>query len=321
MSRQSFLPFAARRLGHALVVILLAYSFTFLIISVLPGDPVSNMLLDPENGFTEEEIAPIIAHYGLDRPVLEQWWRAISRFALGDLGISLRASRPVSAMLLEALPSTLVLAGTAMLVALLLALAIAYASQSLPRRWGQGVARVLPALSLSVPSFVIGLVLIQVFAFQLGLFRITDPNGAAATVFAALALGIPVSAQIAEVLIANLDHEAGQEYFAVARARGLRLSQLFARHQLRPSALPVVTMIAVSIGELLGGSLITETIFGRKGVGSLVQSAVVTQDFPVLQSLVSLAAVVFVLVNLAADLLYPLLDPRLRRRAAAGRPA
>lgn len=304
-----------RRLAQAAVVVGLAYGFTFAIINVLPGDPISNMLLDPENGFSPEDVAPIIAYYGLDKPVLEQLWMALSRFIVGDLGISLRSNLPVSDLVLAALPSTLLLASAALAVALVLAFVIAFASQNLPLRYGQGLVRLLPAASLSVPSFIIGIFLIQVFAFQLGLFRITDPDSFASTAFAAVALGVPVSAQIAEVLIANLDHEARQDYFFVARSRGLDRLELFSHHQFRPSSLPVVTMIALAVGELLGGSLITEAIFGRSGVGSLVQGAVSGQDYPVIQAVVSLAAVVFVAVNLLADLVYPLLDPRLRKRA------
>ena len=152
----------------------------------------------------------------------------------------------------------------------------------------------------------------QLRGFQLGLFRVIDANSFWATLFAAVALGIPVSARIAEVLIANLDNEARQEYAAVARGRGLGQVRLLLKHLLKPSSLPVVTVIALAIGELLGGSLITETVFGRTGVGSLVQRSVSTQDLPVLQAIVSLAALVFVVVNLVADLVYPLLDPRVK---------
>ncbi|RVT91629.1 ABC transporter permease [Rhodovarius crocodyli] len=314
MKARSYLGFLLRRLVQALVVVVLSYTATFLIINVLPGDPITNMLLDPDNGFSQAEIAPIIAYYGLDRPVPEQLWNSFSRFVTGDLGISLRSNLPVAGLVLEALPSTLVLASSALTVALLVAFALAYGSQNLPPRWGQGILRSIPAVSLAVPTFIIGIFLIQLFAFQLGLFRITSPDSAAATFFAALALGLPVSAQIAEVLITNLDHEARQDYFAVARSRGLSRGALFRRHQLKSSSLPVVTMIALAVGELLGGSLITEAIFGRKGIGSLVQSAAAAQDFPVLLAVVALAAVVFVAVNLLADLVYPLLDPRLRRR-------
>jgi peptide/nickel transport system permease protein len=224
----------------------------------------------------------------------------------------MRSSRPVATLIAEVLPSTLVLASAGLVVALLLAGAIAYGTQFLPKRFGQGLLRGLPSLFLSVPNFVIGLVLIHVFGFQFGLFRVIAPDSFWTTVFAAIALGIPVSAKIAEVLIANLDHESAQEYAAVARGRGLGQLRLFTRHLLKPSSLPVVTVIALAIGELLGGSLITETVFGRTGIGSLVQRSVSTHDLPALQAIVSLAAVVFVIVNLIADLAYPLLDPRVK---------
>ena len=315
----AYRAYAAKRLFQAVVVILLAYVLTFVVVSILPGDPITNVLRNPQSGFSEEEIAEIIAAQGLDRPVLVQLWSSLSAFLTGDLGISMRSHRPVATLIGEVLPSTLILAASGLLVALVLAVVIAYGTRFLPKRYGQGLLRGFPSLFLSVPNFVIGLVLIHIFGFQLGIFRVIEPDSFWATFFAAIALGIPISAQIAEVLIANLDHEADQEYAAVARSRGLSKARLFARHLLKPSALPVVTVIALTIGELLGGSLITETVFGRTGIGSLVQRSVSTQDLPVLQAVVSLAAVVFVVVNLIADLVYPLLDPRVKLLGAPRR--
>jgi peptide/nickel transport system permease protein len=315
----AYRTYAIRRLAQAVVVILLAYVFTFVVVSILPGDPITNVLRNPQSGFTEDEIREIIAAQGLDRPVLVQLWSSLSSFLVGDLGLSMRSQRPVATLIGEVLPSTLILAFSGLAVALVLALVIAYGTRFVPKRFGQGVLRGFPSLFLSVPNFVLGLVLIHIFGFQLGFFRVIEPDSFWATVFAAITLGIPISAQIAEVLIANLDHEAGQEYAAVARSRGLGKMRLFAKHLLKPSSLPVVTVIALTIGELLGGSLITETVFGRTGIGSLVQRSVSTQDLPVLQAVVSLAAVVFVVVNLIADLTYPLLDPRVKLLGAPER--
>ncbi|MDQ1123757.1 ABC transporter permease [Microbacterium trichothecenolyticum] len=302
--------FALRRTGQAIVVVLLAYLFTFFVLSILPGDPISSILRTPDAGFTEDDIARIVAYYGLDQPWWVQLGASLGRFVIGDLGVSLRSNLPVSTLVLDALGSTLSLAAVALLVAIVLAVAIAYGTQFIPARFGQGVVRSLPSLFLSVPNFVIGLLLIHVFAFGLGLFSMIDTETPWGTFFAAVALGIPVSAQLAEVLIASLDHESRQEYVAVARSRGLRQGALFARHLVKPSALPTVTVLALIVGELLGGALITEAIFGRVGIGTLVEQAVASQDLPVLQAVVSLAAIVFVVVNLLADLAYPLLDPR-----------
>lgn len=308
----AYLTYAAKRLGQAIIVILLAYVFTFVVVSILPGDPITSVLRNPQNGFTEQEIAEIIAAQGLDKPILVQLWNSLSAFLIGDLGMSMRSNRPVATLIAEVLPSTLVLAASGITVALVLAFAVAYGTQVVPKKYGQGLLRAFPSLFLSTPNFVIGLFLIHLFGFQLRLFRVIEPDSFWATFFAAVTIGIPFSAQIAEVLIANLDHEAEQDYAAVARSRGIAPSRLFTSHLLKPAALPVVTVIALTVGELLGNSLITETVFGRTGIGSLVQRSVSTQDLPVLQAIVSLGAVVFVVVNLIADLLYPLLDPRVK---------
>ncbi|MDT9595008.1 ABC transporter permease [Nocardioides zeae] len=308
---RAYAAYAARRLGQAVVVVLLAYVFTFLVISVLPGDPVTTTLRNPQNNFSEEEIARIVAYYGLDQPVWVQLWESLSRFVVGDLGLSLRSNLPVADLIGDVLGSTLRLATGALAVALVLAFAIAFGVRHLPGPLSRAL-RSFPSLFLSIPNFLIGLLLLQWFSFQLGLFLVVDAEGGWATFFAAVALGVPVSAQIAEVLIANLDHAARQEYANLARSRGLGGVRLFTLHLLKPSALPVVTVVALTVGELLGGSLITESIFGRNGVGSLVQRSVGTQDLPVIQAVVALAAVVFVVVNLVADLVYPLLDPRVR---------
>jgi peptide/nickel transport system permease protein len=197
------------------------------------------------------------------------------------------------------------------------AVAIAYGAQYLPGKWAAFV-RSIPSFFLSVPNFVIGLVLIELFAFRLHSFTTTDPDGAVATLFAAITLAIPVSAPLAEVLIASLDHESKQEYAVVARSRGLTEAKLFARHLVKPSALPSVAMLALIVGELLGGSVITETIFGRDGIGTVVQKAVTGEDQPVLQAVVSLSAVIFVAVNLVADLASPLLDHRVKLSEKVG---
>lgn len=318
----TYWSYALNRVIQAVIVILLAYILTFVVVSILPGDPVTNILDNPENGFTPAQIHEIIAAQGLDQPIPVQLWHSLSHFLIGDFGTSMRANLPVTTLIANVLPSTLALAALALVVALLLAFVIAIGTQLLPASYGQNLLRGFPSLFLSVPSFVVGLLIIHFFGFGLGLFRVIDPNSFFATLFAAIALGIPISAQISALLIANLDHETNEEYAFVARSRGVSSVRLFLFHLLKPSSLSVVSILAIIIGELLGGSVITETVFARTGVGSLVQSTVSTQDLPVLQAIVSLAATVFVVVNLFADLAYPLLDPRisLERKSSKGHP-
>lgn len=314
-TREGYLGYLLLRLAQAVIVILLAYILVFVVVSVLPGDPVTNMLRDPQNGLSEADIHKIVVYYGLNQPVIIQLGLSLSRFVVGQLGYSLQSNLPVSEIIGDSLPSTLVLAGSALVISIVLALGIAYGSQYAPGAKVRQALRSVPSFFLSVPNFVIGLALITYFSFQLHAFSVIDPDGPVATFFAALTLAIPVCAPLAEVFIANLDHESEQEYAVVARSRGLSPAALFARHLVKPSLLPAVTMVALIVGELLGGSVITETIFGRDGIGTVVQKAVTTQDVPVLQAVVSLAAVVFVLVNLLADLVSPLLDPRVEIRS------
>ncbi|AXK44367.1 ABC transporter permease [Brachybacterium saurashtrense] len=304
--------FALRRSGQALLVIAGAYALVFLVLAAIPGDPISAQLDNPQNGYSEAEKAQIRAFHGLDRPVPVQLLVSVGAALQGDLGTSLSTSQPVTALLGAAIPSTLALAATALVLAILLAAVLGLLSRLLPEGPANSLVRALPAVFLSTPNFLIGLVLIQVLAVQLGLFSLVEPESPLSTLAAALTLAIPVSAQIAQVFITALDESAGQDFAEVALARGLPPARVVVRHLLRPSLLPTVTIVGLVLGEVLGGSLITETIFGRSGVGTVVQKAVTSQDVPVLLAAVVLSAAVFVVVNLVIDLLYPLLDPRLR---------
>jgi peptide/nickel transport system permease protein len=304
--------YALQRLAQAVIVIVLAYVLSFILITALPGNAIAATLGNPQSGLSPAQVKNVESYYGVTRPLVVQLWLSLSRFARAQLGVSLVTHQSVTSLVGGALPYTLKLAGTALLVALILAAGIAYGSQYLPGQWVRSVLRSVPSLFLSVPSFIIGLLLIRAFSFQLHTFDVLSPDSPVATVFAAVALAIPICAPLAEVLIANLDHESAQEYVLVARSRGLTKAKLFARHLVKPSLLPAVTMAALIVGELMGGALITEEVFGRNGIGSVMYQAVSNQDTPVLQAIVSLAAVVFVVVNLLADLVSPLLDPRVR---------
>jgi peptide/nickel transport system permease protein len=307
-----YFVYALQRLAQAVVVIILAYVLSFVLITILPGNAIATVLGNPQSGLSPAQIKHVESYYGVSRPVIVQLWLALSRFVRGQLGVSLVTHQTVTSLIAGALPYTLRLGATALVLALILASVIAYGSQYLPGKWARSVLRSAPSLFLAVPSFVIGLLLIHEFSFQLHLFDVLDPDSPIGTFFAALALAIPICAPLAEVLIANLDHESRQEYVLVARSRGLTQAKLFARHLVKPSMLPAVTIAALIVGELMGGAVIVEEVFGRNGIGSLMYQAVSTQDTPVLQAVVALATVVFVTVNLIADLLAPLLDPRVR---------
>ncbi|WP_067678398.1 ABC transporter permease [Nocardia miyunensis] len=312
-----YLRVVARKTVAALITVVLVYIVVFVIVTVIPGDPITNRLRDPQNGYSAEQIRSLLAYYRLDRPVLEQLWYSLVRFAHGDLGLSLASTRPVSEMYLHAAGSTLTLSVLALAFALLLAVLIAIGAQYLPPRFGGTLLRSLPSLFLSLPNFLIGLLIIDLVAFRLGWFEITRYQGVAAAIPAAITLAIPVSSQITQVFITSLDSVRHEPYAIVAEAKGLSAPYILIRHLLRPAALPTLTVIGVTAGEVIGGAVITETIFGRNGIGSVIEKAVTNKDVPVLQGGVVLAAVVFLVVNLIVDLTYPLLDPRLRRASRA----
>ena len=314
-----YFVYALQRLAQAVVVIVLAYVLSFVLITILPGNAIATTLGNPQSGLSPAQVKNVENYYGVTKPIIVQLWLALSRFVRGQLGTSLISHQTVTSLISGALPYTLKLAATALVIALVLAAVIAYGSQYLPGRWARSVIRSAPSLFLSVPNFIIGLLLIHYFSFQLHIFDVLNPDSPIGTFFAGLALGIPICAPLAEVLIANLDHETGQEYVLVARSRGLTQARLFARHLVKPSMLPAVTMAALIAGELMGGAIITEEVFGRNGIGSVMYQAVSNQDTPVLQGIVALAAVVFVVVNLIADLISPLLDPRVRLGGRAPR--
>lgn len=248
-----YLAYALRRLVQAVVVIVLAYIITFLVLSVVGANPISEELNNPQAGLSPASVHKLQAYYGVNQSALEQLWLGLSRFFRGQFGISLQYHLPVSHLLITALPYTLKLAGMALLVSLLFAAGLAYGSQHFPIRAGRELMRSIPSVFLSVPNFVIGLILIQIFSFRLHAFDVLNPNNFVGTLCAAFALAIPISAPLCEVLIANLDKESAQEYVLVARSRGLSERKIFLRHLITPSSLPAVTMAALIVGELMGG--------------------------------------------------------------------
>ncbi|RRQ27186.1 ABC transporter permease [Rhodococcus sp. Eu-32] len=304
--------YAISRVGQALVTILIVYVLVFVIVTLLPGDPVSGRLSNPEYGYSQAEIDEMLVYFKLDQPAWQQLLTALERLLHGDLGLSYASNIPVTTLLWSGVPSTLQLAGTAFVFAVVLAAAIAVGAFFLPARFGGGVLRAFPSLFLSLPNFLIGLVVINVFSFQLGWFVLSDFRSADALIYPAVTLAIPASAPIAQVFISALDTARAEQYSTVAISKGIGRVGLLTRHLLPNAALPTLTITAIIVGDLLGGSIITEAIFGRTGVGTVVEKAVSEQDVPVLQAAVVLAAALFLIINLIVDLVYPALDPRLR---------
>jgi len=303
---------AIARIAQSVLVLFLAYVFVFLILSVLPGDPITNRLSDPDSGLTRQAADALIGYYGLDRPTHVQFVDTLVNALRGDFGRSLIDGKPVTEKLIEALPSTLALAGSALLAAVVLAVVVSLLA--VYGRWPflRAIGNALPSFSLAVPSYIFALLLIQVFSFQLHWFVSVGDHGAESLVLPAIALGIPVSAPLAQVFTDSIRQRVRDPFVTVSRARGLGEVRIFITGLLKVSSLPALTVLGLAVGTLIGGAVITESVFGRAGLGSLVQKSVAQQDLPVLQAIVLLSALVFLVVNLVVDLVYPALDPRIR---------
>lgn len=306
----------ARRLAQAVLVVAIAFTGAFLLLQALPGDAVMIKFENPELGLSPEQIAEIRESYGADVPIWQQFLHTAGGFLHGDLGYSIQGT-PVSQLIGEALPSTLGLAVTAFFLAVLLAFAIAIVAMRAPFGWLRGFFSSLPSLFVSVPVFWLGMVLIQLVSFQLGWIRIVQPGPIEGLILPVLTLAVPISAPIAQVLIRTAEGTERQPFVSVVRAKGASENWILWRHITRNALVPTLTIAGILLGELIAGAVVTETVFGRAGIGRLTEQAVQNQDVAVLQAIVVLAAVVFVIANLIVDLLAPVIDPRLKERRTA----
>ncbi|WP_029150156.1 ABC transporter permease [Microbacterium indicum] len=309
------MTYILRRLGQAVVVLVLAFTAAFLLLSVLPGDAVMARYGSPDLGLSPEQLAAIRESFGIDRPLAVRYLDQAAGFLRGDFGYSVQSGAAVSDLIATALPSTLALASLGLLLAVVLAVTIAFTATYGGWSWLRRAFRNIPPLFVSLPVFWIGIVLIQVFSFQLGLVPVIGASPAEALILPVITIAIPIAAPLAQVLTRTIDEVREQPFVAVVRSRGASTSWILWRNVARNALLPALTMAGVLFGELVGGAVVTETVFGRAGVGQLTAQAVAARDTPVLLAVVVISAVVFVAINLVVDLLYPVLDARLRKGA------
>lgn len=304
-------PYVVRRVMQAAIVIALSYTLVFFALFILPGDPIRQQIDNPQNPLPKADAEVLLQYYNLDKSATEQFWIAVHRLLHGDLGYSLTTGKPVALLIREAIPQTLSLATTASVFTLILAFVIALTGVFAPIRGIRGFARVLPGLFLSTPTFLTGFLLLEIFSFRLGWVSAIVDEGFKSVILPALALAIAVSAPIAQVLIQGLERTYHEPFVRVIRAKGLSEWHIILQHVLKNAAIPALTLIGLTVGELLAGSIITEAIFSRTGLGFLTGRAVHDKDSPVILAVVVLVSVVFVLLVLATDLAYPLIDQRI----------
>lgn len=306
-----------RRIGQAVLVLLITYTVAFLLLTALPSDGVMARYASPELALSAEEIARIRETYGADEPLLIQYLQALGGFLTGSFGYSVQTGTAVSTMLVESLPGTVALSVASFLLAILLALLIAVLSTTRTFGFLGDIVRSLPAFMVSLPTFWLGIVIIQVISFRLGWVPVIDATPLQSLILPSLTLAVPISAPLAQVLIRSIDEVNRQPFIQVVRSRGAGEAWIFWRNILRNAMLPALTMAGLLFGELVGGAVVTEAVFGRAGIGQMTVQAVANRDTPVLLAVVVIAATLYVLINLIVDLLYPVLDPRLRRKVRA----
>jgi len=307
---------AARRVAQSALVLWAAFSLSFVILYALPSDPVTIMLNQTGEASlaNAQQVAALRAEYHVDQPLAVQYALALKRALVLDFGHSIQTGEPVAQAVLNVLPATAALSLMALLMALSLGVALAVLAHLDQRRWIRDTLLAIPALAVSLPTFWVGLLLLQWLSFGWHWFPAMGNLGLQSLVLPALTLAIPTSAVIAQVLARAMTAVVEQPFVEVLRAKGLSHRQVLLRHVLRNSLIPLLSLSGVIIGNLLAGAVVTETVFSRQGVGRLAQAAVTFQDIPVVQGVVVLAAAIFVAVNLLVDLVYPWLDPRLGGR-------
>jgi peptide/nickel transport system permease protein len=305
------------RVGQALAVLAATFTAAFLLLQVLPGDAVMIKFMSPEMGLSAEQVAEIRASYGADLPIWEQYFKTVANFLTGNFGYSIQAGVPVSQQLATNLPPTLLLASLGFVAAVVLTIALAALSNMVGMAWLRASLQSLPSLFISVPVFWLGIMLIQIFSFQLGLVSVISPGPIERLILPVATLAIPISAPLAQILMRNIDEVLAQPFVAVARAKGASRNWVLWKHVARNAVLPTLTIAGVLFGELLAGAVVTESVYGLGGLGGLTTQAVGNHDTAVLQAIVVISALAFVVINLIVDLLYPVLDPRLGSKIGA----
>ncbi len=303
----------ASAISRVLVVVWAAATVGFVALLVVPGDPV-DIMLGPQAQVSESVRDQVRAEWGLDQPAAIQYFGYLSRLIVGDLGLSYQLRTPVIEVISQQVVPTLQLSAAALVLAAALAILAAVVGRG---RRTKRVISLAELVVISAPTFWIGLILLAVFALQLGWFPVTSTAGVASLVLPALTLALPVAGIISQVLRHGLDTAEGQPFATTAKARGITPAGLVTRHTGRHAAMDTVTLMGYLVGTLLGGTVLVETVFARPGLGQVTIRAIIGRDLPVILGLIILSALIFALLNLLVDLSYRALDPRLRSTQAA----
>jgi peptide/nickel transport system permease protein len=300
--------YIARRLLQTFIV-LWGVSFIAFGVMFLAGDPATAMVGED---WTREQIAEFRQIMGFDQPWYVQYGRFLSRAVRGDFGVSLRQRQPNLTLIFERMPATLQLAACAMLLSIVIAIPAGVISATRRHSWLDHGASLAAMLGQSMPAFWLGIMLILIFGVGLRWTPVAGRGGLAHLILPAITLAAYPIARNARMMRSSILEVLGQAYVTTARAKGLREFLVITRHAMRNALIPVVTLIGLEFGALLGGAVITESIFAWPGVGRLTVQAIYGRDIPLVQAAVIVLAGIFVVINLLVDLFYVVLDPRIR---------
>jgi len=304
------LRYTVRRLVYMLPVIWLVVSIVFLLIHLVPGDPIQQMLGE---GATAADLQAARHAYGLDVPIGQQYvtyWRGVLH---GDFGLSLRFNRSVASVIAERYPFTLQLTFAGLAVALALSIPAGVHSARRRNRWDDRVISFVSLLGLSFPNFALGPILILFFAIKLGVLPVSGSGTLDHLVLPAITLGGALAAILTRMVRTSMLEELGQDYVRTARAKGLPERTVIYRHALRNAMIPVLTVVGLQFGALLAGAIVTETIFSWPGIGRLTIQAISNRDYYLVEGCILAIGLTYVAVNFLTDLLYSVANPRIRQ--------
>ena len=294
------------------IPVLLGISFiVFMMLHLLPGDPVTAMLSE-SSAASAEAVELKREQLGLNDPLIVQYGRFLGGAVQGDFGQSILTNRDVTASILEVLPSTMRMTFAAMAIAIVLGVVLGVLAAVRQNSWLDSFCMLFSLIGVSIPVFFLGILFIYVFSIRLGLVPVTSRGGGSRIILPALALGLGSASIIARLVRTSLLEVLRQDYIQTARSKGLTERRTTIGHGLRNALIPVVTIMGLQFGALLGGAVITETVFARQGIGQLAVNAVIDRDFPMVQGTILLSAAGYLLVNILVDISYAWLDPRVK---------
>jgi ABC-type dipeptide/oligopeptide/nickel transport system permease component len=297
------------RIGQMLLVVLAVVTIVFFVLRLATGDPAR--LVNPP-GTPEEIIAHTAARIGTDKPLPVQYVEYLGGMVRGDLGTSFRGAQPVRQAVLRALPNTLALAGLTVVLGATVALLLGGAAARRPNSLVDRAVLAYAAIAQATPAFWLAVVLVLVFSLRLGWFPAIDMRGPRSFVLPVATLVITLSPILVRTVRQSFIETLGEDFTRAARSRGLPEHRVFLVHGLKNASLPLVTLIGLQLGFLMAGAVVVEAIFNWPGIGKLILDALASRDFPMIQGGVLVAAVAFVVLNFVVDLVYTLLDPRIR---------